>query len=58
MSKDTSQFLFPHIVPGFGKHARNWSPEDLNQEREQYLSVNRQILPGFGKHRKNREYAA
>lgn len=55
---NTNQFLFPHIVPGFGKHARNWSPEDLNQEREQYLSVNRQILPGFGKHRKNREYAA
>lgn len=55
---DTTQFLYPHIAPGFGKHAHKWSPEWLIQEREQYLAVNRQVLPGFGKHRKNRVNAA
>ena len=55
---DTTQFLYPHIAPGFGKHAHKWSPEWLHQERDQYLAVNRQVLPGFGKHRKNRVNAA
>ena len=44
----------PYIEPSVGKHRAQLLEEDLDKQRIEYLSANRQVLAGFGKHRANR----
>jgi len=42
---------FPYIEPSFGKHAGDWTAEELIRQREQYQQTAPAIPAGFGKHR-------
>lgn len=44
----------PYIEPSFGKHVGALQDHELEAQRIEYLSANRQVLAGFGKHRANR----
>jgi len=41
----------PYIEPSFGKHAGDWTPEELIEQRIAYLTTAPVMPAGFGKHR-------
>jgi len=44
----------PFIAPSFGKHAGDWSTDELVKQREQFRTTAPAIPAGFGKHRATR----
>jgi hypothetical protein len=47
------RYTYPHIESGWGKHAKRWTNDELDKQRDAF-DQHGGIVPGAGTHRKEK----